>query len=150
MSDCVFCRILRGEIPSTRVYEDDEVVAFMDIFPLRRGHVLVIPRQHARQLKDLPAPLRARLIDTAADVSAALYRSTLAPAAVHFAINDGPEAHQSVPHVHLHVLPRYRGDSASFLLRLLRKPLDLALGPVARDRVEVDAAAIRAALRAGA
>lgn len=150
MSDCIFCRIVRGELPATRVYEDDEVMAFMDIYPMRRGHVLVIPRQHARQLKDLPPALRARLVDTAAEISAALYRSALAPAAAHFAINDGPEAQQSVPHVHLHVLPRYRGDGAAFLLRLLRKPLDLALGPAPRERLQADADAIRAALKAPA
>lgn len=148
MNDCVFCRIVAGELPATRVYEDEAVLAFMDIFPLRRGHVLVIARQHAQQLHELPAPLRARLVDTGARISQALYRSTLAPAAVHFAINDGPAAHQTVPHVHLHVLPRYAGDNAGFLLSLLRKPLDLLRGPKPAAHFEPDAAAIRAALAA--
>lgn len=150
MTDCVFCRIVRGELPATRVYEDEQVLVFMDIFPLRRGHVLVIPREHRQQLHELPAPVRARLVDTAARVSKALYASALKPAAVHFAINDGPAAHQTVPHVHLHVLPRYRGDGAGFLLRLLRKPLDLALGPAKAEALAADAEAIRAALQAQA
>lgn len=150
MTDCVFCRIIRDELPSTRVYEDEHVLAFMDIYPLRRGHVLVIPRQHHQQLHQLSAELRARLVDTGARISKALYDSTLRPAAAHFAINDGPAAQQSVPHVHLHVLPRYRGDGARFLLRLLRKPLDLALGPADTTTLAADAAAIRAALAAQA
>lgn len=146
MSDCVFCKVLAGELPSTRVYEDDTVVALMDIFPLRRGHVLVIPREHHRQVHTLPAPVRARLLEVGSRLAGALYASTLAPAAVHYMINDGPEAHQTVPHVHLHVLPRYRGDSVGFALRLLRKPLDLALGPASATALAADAAAIRAAL----
>lgn len=148
MSDCVFCRIVRGELPATKVYEDETVLAFMDIFPLRRGHVLVIPREHCQQLHQLPAELRARLIDRGARLSQALYTSTLQPAAVHFAINDGPAAHQTVPHVHLHVLPRYRGDSGSFLLSLLRKPLDMVRGPRPAAHFEPDARAIRIALAA--
>lgn len=146
MSDCVFCKVLAGELPSTRVYEDDAVVALMDIFPLRRGHVLVIPREHHRQVHALPAPVRARLLEVGARLASALYASTLAPAAVHYMINDGPEAHQTVPHVHLHVLPRYRGDGAGFALRLLRKPFDLITGPVDAATLAADAAAIRAAL----
>ncbi|HET8732094.1 MAG TPA: HIT family protein [Moraxellaceae bacterium] len=146
MTDCVFCRIVRGELPATRLHEDEHVIAFMDIFPLRRGHVLVIPRAHHQHLHQLPAALRAHLIDTGARISRALYDSTLAPAAVHFAINDGPEAHQTVPHVHLHVLPRYRGDGGRFLLRLLRKPLDLVIGPVKTESLTADATAIRASL----
>ena len=148
MTDCVFCRIVRGELPAIRIYEDEAVLAFMDIFPLRRGHLLVIPRQHQQQLHQLPADLRARLVDTGARLSQALYQSALAPAAVHFAVNDGPAAHQTVPHVHLHVLPRYRGDNGSFLFSLLRKPLDLARGPRPATHFEADAQAIRNALAA--
>lgn len=146
MTDCIFCRIIRGELPATRVYEDAHVLAFMDIFPLRRGHVLVIPREHQVQLHQLSPEVRGRLIDTGARIAQALYASSLQPAAAHFAINDGPAAQQSVPHVHLHVLPRYAGDGGRFLLRLLRKPFDLALGPAAAGGLEGDAAAIRAAL----
>jgi histidine triad (HIT) family protein len=118
-------------------------MAFMDIYPLRRGHVLVIPRQHHRQLHELDSALRSHLVDTATRIAQALYRSSLAPAAVHYNVNDGPAAHQTVPHVHLHILPRYRGDAGSFLLRLLRKPADLLLGPTAIEALEIDAQEIR-------
>jgi histidine triad (HIT) family protein len=143
MSHCVFCKIVAGELPSTRVYEDDTVIAFMDIFPLRRAHVLVIPREHQQHLHRLPEALRERLIQTGARIADALYASALGPAAVHYMINDGPQAHQTVPHVHLHVLPRYRGDGASFLLSLLRKPFELITGPRPHASLEADAAEIR-------
>lgn len=148
MSECVFCRILAGELPSTRIYEDDRVIALMDIFPLRRAHVLVIPRQHHQQVHELPAPYRERLLEVGARVAQAIYGSALRPAAVHYMINDGPQAHQTVPHVHLHVLPRYPGDGASFLLSLLRKPLDLLLGPTPAKALAADAAEIRERLQA--
>lgn len=143
MTHCIFCDIVAGRLPAVTLYEDDKVMAFMDIFPLRRGHVLVIPRQHHRQLHELDSELRAHLLDTATRVTQAIYRSALAPAAVHYNVNDGPAAHQTVPHVHLHILPRYRGDTGSFLLRLLRKPADLLLGPTAQATLEKDAQEIR-------
>ncbi|MFP5430652.1 MAG: HIT family protein [Gammaproteobacteria bacterium] len=147
MTHCIFCDIVEGRLPAVTVYEDEHVMALMDIFPLRRGHVLVIPRRHHRQLHELDSTLRSHLVDTATHVAQAMYRSALAPAAVHYNVNDGPAAHQTVPHVHLHVLPRFRGDSASFLLRLLRKPADLLLGPTNAALLEADAQLIRQALR---
>lgn len=89
MADCIFGRIIRGELPATRVYEDEDVLAFRDIFPLRRGHVRVIPREHRQQLQQLPPEVHARLIDTGARIAQAFYASSLQPAAAHFAINDG-------------------------------------------------------------
>jgi len=143
MTHCIFCDIVAGRLPAVTLYEDGKVMAFMDIFPLRRGHVLVIPRQHHRQLHELDSELRAHLLNTATRITHAIYRSALAPAAVHYNVNDGPAAHQTVPHVHLHILPRYRGDTGSFLLRLLRKPADLLLGPTAQATLEKDAQEIR-------
>ena len=147
MTHCIFCDIVEGRQPAAMVHEDERVLAFMDIFPLRRGHVLVIPRQHHRQLHELDSALRSHLVDTATRIAQAMYRSALAPAAVHYNVNDGPAAHQTVPHVHLHVLPRFRGDSARFLLRLLRKPADLLLGPTGTSVLEADARLIRQSLQ---
>lgn len=147
MSQCVFCKIVTGELPSIRIHEDDKVLVFMDIYPLRRGHVLIIPKQHQQHLQNLPEATRSHLINTAARAASALYDSTLQPAAVHYMVNDGPAAQQSVPHVHMHVLPRYSGDSVNFLVRLLRKPFDLMLRPAPPEKLEEQAAAIRAAWR---
>jgi histidine triad (HIT) family protein len=149
MTHCIFCDIVEGRLPAIKVHEDDTIMAFMDIYPLRRGHVLVIPRQHYRQLHELDSALRAHLVDTATRIAQAMYRSSLAPAAVHYNVNDGSAAHQTVPHVHLHILPRYRGDAGSFLLRLLRKPADMLLGPTASSGLEADAQEIRRQLKQG-
>lgn len=143
MTGCVFCKIIAGELPAVKVYEDGQVLAFMDIYPLRRGHVLVVPRQHHQHLHQLAPQTRAQLFDTGSRIAQALYASVIAPAAVHYMVNDGPAAHQTVPHVHLHVLPRHHGDRLNFLARLLRKPLDLMLGPDNTDALERDAADIR-------
>lgn len=147
MTDCIFCKIVAGTVPSIKVYEDDLVLSFMDIYPLRRGHVLTVTKQHQQQLHLLPAETRAHLVHTAARIAAAVYGSSLKPDAVHYVVNDGPAAEQTVPHVHLHVLPRHKGDLTSFLLRLLRKPFDMALGPVAGNTLEKDAAEIRSRLQ---
>ncbi len=147
MTDCIFCKIVAGSIPSIKVYEDDLVLSFMDIYPLRRGHVLTVAKQHQQQLHLLPAETRAHLVHTAARIAEAVYASALKPDAVHYVVNDGRAAAQTVPHVHMHVLPRYQGDFKSFLLRLLRKPFDMALGPVAGTILEKDAAAIRSQLQ---
>ncbi|MDP2227374.1 MAG: HIT family protein [Moraxellaceae bacterium] len=146
MSHCIFCDIIEGRLPAVKIHEDEQVLAIMDIFPLRQGHVLVIPKQHHRQLHELAPGLRAHLVDTATRITRALYASTLKPAAVHYQVNDGPAANQTVPHVHLHVLPRYRGDTGRFLARLLRKPLDPMLGPTSSAELEATAAHIRDSL----
>jgi histidine triad (HIT) family protein len=146
MSHCIFCKIVKGELPAIKIHEDDLVLAFMDIYPLRRGHVLIIPKQHQQKLHELPETTRAHLVNTASRIAAALYQSALQPAAVHYVVNDGPAAQQTVPHVHLHVLPRYPGDALNFLGRLLRKPFDLALGPKAASALEAQAVAIRVQL----
>jgi diadenosine tetraphosphate (Ap4A) HIT family hydrolase len=143
MPTCAFCKIIAGELPSTRIYEDDTVIAFMDIHPLRPGHVLIIPREHVQQLHQLTPTTQAHLINTGSRIAHALYQSSLKPAAVHYVVNDGPAAQQTVPHVHLHVMPRYQGDSGKFVARLLRKPLDILLGPTAREKLEAEAIEIR-------
>lgn len=143
MTSCIFCKILANEIPSTRVHEDETVIAFMDIFPLRRGHVLVIPREHQQHAHQLPDETRGHLINVGSRIADALYRSSLKPAAVHHVINDGPAAQQTVPHVHLHIMPRYAGDTAGFIFKMMRKPLDLALGPTSAQQLTRDAEEIR-------
>jgi histidine triad (HIT) family protein len=107
--DCLFCRIVAGELPSTRVYEDDRVVAIMDIFPATRGHVLVIPRAHAADVHevaddDLTAAARTarRLAKRAMD--------GLGADGVTIMQSNGAAAWQTVFHYHVHVIPRYEGD----------------------------------------
>lgn len=109
MDDCLFCRIVAGELPSTRVHEDDRVIAIMDIFPATRGHVLVIPRAHARDVHDVP---EADLAATAlvAKRLAARAVAGLGADGVTIMQSNGAAAWQTVFHYHVHVIPRYDGD----------------------------------------
>jgi len=146
MSDCVFCAILAGRQPASKVYEDDRVLAFLDIYPMRPGHTLVIPKFHVQYVQDLSPEVRAHLFETATAVSGVLRRSSLTPADVHFVINDGAHASQTVPHVHMHVLPRYKGDTVNLLGSVLRKPLQALLGQSRRALLDAQAAELRSLL----
>lgn len=110
MAECIFCSILKGEAPASIVYEDEDCVAFMDLFPMRPGHVLVIPRQHATYLTELEPGLRAHLLEVCHWVIKAQKASGLPCDGNNLFLNDGPAANQHVPHVHFHVLPRRQGD----------------------------------------
>jgi len=104
VSDCLFCRIVRGEIPSDRVHEDDEVIAFRDIAPRAPTHVLVIPRRHiasAAELTVADGPLLGRMFEVLADIAR---REGIDQRGYRVVTNVGPEAGQSVPHLHLHLL----------------------------------------------
>jgi histidine triad (HIT) family protein len=143
MSTCVFCAIIAQKIPASIVYEDGYCIAFMDIFPLRPAHVLVVPKRHVQYVYELTAEERGRLFEAGNKVAQAMRASSLQPAALHFNINDGVAAHQTVPHVHLHLLPRYQGDALSFVGSLLKKPVQMVMGPVSRVKLEAQAAEIR-------
>ncbi|MFQ6393256.1 HIT family protein [Nocardia sp. KC 131] len=125
MNDCVFCRITAGEAPATKVYEDDTLCAFLDIRPIARGHTLVIPKRHATELEDLDADLGAHIFRAGHRLALAIRRSSLAADGANLVLNDGTAAFQTVPHVHLHVIPRKHGDKLSFAAGLLlRRPHD--------------------------
>jgi histidine triad (HIT) family protein len=127
--DCIFCKIAAGEIPSTRVDEDERTVAFMDINPATRGHVLVIPREHSTDLHDVGADDLAACTRMAQRV-AAHQRERLGADGVNLLNSCGRAAWQTVFHFHLHVIPRYEGD-----------PLRLPWVPGPGDREEIAAAA---------
>jgi len=106
----VFARILRGELPSTRIYEDDRVVVILDIAPVNPGHVLVIPKTPAQLVTELDPDLAAHMFTVGARVSKAVRAAAPRCEGVNFWIADGEAAGQEVPHVHLHVIPRFAGD----------------------------------------
>ena len=106
----VFAKILRGEIPSHKVYEDDRCVAILDLFPINPGHVLVIPKVEAVTVPELDPTLAAHLFMVAAKLSKAVRNAAPKCEGVNFWISDGAPAGQEVPHVHLHVIPRFAGD----------------------------------------
>ena len=131
MSDpnCLFCKIVAGDLPSTTVFEDERTLAFMDINPGTRGHLLVIPRAHSADLleigeEDLDACART------AQVMARRIKERLGADGVNLVNSCGPVAWQTVFHFHIHVIPRYTGD-----------PLRLPWQPAPGDRDEIAAAA---------
>jgi histidine triad (HIT) family protein len=109
MPECLFCRIVAGELPSTRVHEDERVIAIMDIFPATRGHALVIPRAHAADIRDVAADDLAAAAQ-AARLLAGRAVERLGADGVTVMQSNGAAAWQTVFHYHVHVIPRYEGD----------------------------------------
>jgi histidine triad (HIT) family protein len=127
--DCIFCKIVAGELPSQRVDEDEHTVAFMDISPATRGHALVVPRRHARDLLSIePGELAA--VITAAQRLAARAVPALGADGVNLINSCGADAWQTVFHLHVHVIPRYAGD-----------PMKLPWVPAPGDAGEIAATA---------
>ncbi|MFP4633166.1 MAG: HIT domain-containing protein [Halobacteriales archaeon] len=119
--DCLFCKIARGDLPARKVYEDDDVVAFLDVNPLSRGHTLVIPREHAERLDDMSSDAAwTKALEIAPAVQEAVDADAL-----NVGVNDGSEAGQEVPHVHVHVVPRYEGDGGGPIHALMPEPAGL-------------------------
>jgi histidine triad (HIT) family protein len=127
--DCIFCKIIAGELPSQTVDEDERTVAFMDINPATRGHLLVVPRNHARDLLEISAE---DLTATMATVQRVARRVSerLSPAGINLLNSCGAAAWQTVFHFHVHVIPRYEDD-----------PLRLPWIPSGGDPAEIEAVA---------
>ncbi len=146
----IFDRLIAGQIPASFVYQDALCVAFMDINPIARGHILVVPRQSVATLEELETPVHAHLWETAVRIGRA-QRRALGSSAQHFLVNDGRDASQSVPHVHIHVIPRYSGDRYATVARMIWHLATLAgpprERPEVRRRIEQEAQAIAEALR---
>ena len=107
--DCIFCKIVAGEIPSTRVHEDDRTVAFMDVNPGARGHLLGVPKAHAPDVHAIGDDDLAAVARTARDMAGRL-RERLGADGVNIVQNNGSAAWQTVFHYHVHVVPRYSDD----------------------------------------
>jgi histidine triad (HIT) family protein len=140
--NCVFCRLIAGEIEASVIHEDLRTVAFMDIQPLTPGHVLVAPRGHARFLADLDPDDGAQMIRVAQLATAALRHSGLRCEGVNLFLADGEAAGQDVFHVHMHVFPRFNGDGFG-----LRLPPDYRVR--SRNELDVAASALREAWPVG-
>ena len=121
----IFARILRGEIPAHRVYEDVHTLAFMDVMPQSDGHTLVIPKVEAENLFDLPPDALAATVATTQRVARAVKKAFDAPGIMIAQLN-GRGAGQSVFHIHFHVVPRYEGIDLRFHARDMADPKVLA------------------------
>ena len=107
---CVFCAIAAQQAEASVVYEDETVVAFMDLNPVTPGHLLVVPREHAVGLEDLDGVTSAHVWSVGHDMARALRRSDMRCQGINVLVCDGEVAFQTVFHFHLHVIPRYEGD----------------------------------------
>ncbi len=107
--DCIFCKIINGEIPSEKVYEDDKVFAFMDINPLNDGHVLIIPKSHAGTIHEIGEDDFLAVMSATYKLAAAV-RKALNPDGINLLQLNGKAANQVVPHLHVHIVPRWSGD----------------------------------------
>ncbi len=136
MSDCVFCRIVAGQIPSTRVFEDEQTLAFMDIGQVNPGHVLVAAKPHVENIYGLDDALAAAVFRTAARVARSVHAAFSPPGLSIYQANGKP-AGQTVFHFHLHVLPRWDGDGMQLTWPVKNPP---------REKLEEYAAKIRSAL----
>jgi histidine triad (HIT) family protein len=108
-ADCLFCKIIAGEIPCFKLFENDDTLAFMDINPANEGHALVIPKGHATDVYTVSDAAIAATVATAKKIAAAIDK-TLNPDGLNLLQCNGPAAAQSVFHFHMHVLPRREGD----------------------------------------
>ena len=126
--DCIFCKIVAGEVPATVIAEDERTIAFMDINPATRGHALVIPRAHARDLGAIDTE-DLKAVSAAAQAVAARAIERLGAAGVNLLNSSGAAAWQTVFHFHMHVIPRYDGD-----------PLKLPWRPAPGDLDDIAAA----------
>ena len=113
MNDCVFCKIIAGLIPSMNIYEDERTVAFLDIAPFEKGHVLVVPKVHARMLTDLPEADLQAVILSVRKIGARLLERLPCDGFNVFQ-NNGACASQTVPHVHFHLVPRWEGRALNW------------------------------------
>ena len=135
-ADCVFCKIVAGKLPCFKLLEDETTIAFMDINPVNPGHALAVAKGHWPTVDVIPPDVLANVARTAQRVAKAAVRA-LAPAGVNLVQANGPAAGQSVPHLHIHIMPRRTGDDVS-----------LNWTPVPGDMKEIEAVAnkLRAAL----
>ncbi len=109
MNDCIFCKIAEKEIPATVVYEDDDVLVFMDIGPIIKGHALVIPKKHYDPVTETPDEVVTKLHLVAKKIAQAQLNG-LGADGVNIMQNNGVASGQEVPHIHVHVIPRFEGD----------------------------------------
>ena len=107
--NCIFCKILNGDIPSRKVFEDDDFCVIMDVDPATKGHCLILPKEHYAKLLAMPDELAARVLPLAKKVAAHL-QETLGCDGINLVQNNGETAGQTVFHFHMHLIPRYKED----------------------------------------
>lgn len=113
--DCIFCKIINRELPAIVLYEDNLVIAFMDVMPVNSGHVLIVPKEHNQYLVDVKKNTANRMFEVAIKINEATRKSGIKCEAINFMVSDGKAAGQEVFHCHLHCIPRFKDDGVRFV-----------------------------------
>lgn len=121
MTDCLFCKIIAGQIPADKIYEDEYALAFLDIHPRAPGHVLIVPKRHMSDVTELEFAEVGQFFGTAQKIIR-LLQDGLSPDGFTLGINHGKVAGQEVEHLHLHVLPRFANDGGASLQSVVHNP----------------------------
>jgi histidine triad (HIT) family protein len=119
--NCLFCRIIRGEVPALKVHEDEHVIAFLDVHPLAPGHTMVVPKRHFATLAQLPLEEATPLMLAVQSVARRVVEAMEAPG-VTIGINQGEVSGQTIPHLHIHILPRFEGDGGGSVHSVVHNP----------------------------
>ena len=122
--NCIFCKILAGEIPSTAVYEDDDFKAILHVNPAARGHVIILPKNHAANIYELPDEDASKIMIVAKKIATAIEKAYHCDG-VNILQNNGEAAGQTVFHLHVHVIPRFKGDTVNIGWKQGDMPEDL-------------------------
>ena len=109
MEDCIFCKIINGEIPSNKIYESENFVAFLDIMPINPGHTLIVSKKHYENMDELPEELGGELLRVIKTVARAIVKAVNADG-YNIGMNNGRAAGQLVMHAHIHIIPRFSDD----------------------------------------
>ena len=121
--DCIFCKIASKEIPAKILVETESSLGFLDVFPLAKGHVLVIPKNHYEKIQDLPTEIN---IDVFTTVHSVISKVDSLTGATLIAIHNGKESGQEIPHMHVHLIPRNKDDSAGAVHSMFSKTPELS------------------------
>ncbi|MFH1291888.1 MAG: HIT family protein [bacterium] len=131
MSNCIFCKIINGEVPNHAVYEDKNVLAFLDIFPHAKGHTVVVPKKHYQDLEQLPE-IEWKNLAIGLQKAMDRLRKVLNPEGFNIGINNHEIAGQAVGHVHWHILPRWQKDGGGSMHSIIKNPGEQGVEKIAK------------------
>jgi len=130
MSDCIFCKIVAGEVPNYTVYEDENFLAFLDIFPHALGHTVIIPKTHRDNFAELSVEEAQQLALVIKNTMARI-QTVLNPGGFNVGWNENPIGGQVVPHLHVHIFPRFEGDGGTSVHSIIKNPGAIPVAEVA-------------------
>jgi histidine triad (HIT) family protein len=128
---CIFCKIVNKEIPNHKVFEDNDFLAFLDVYPHAKGHTVIIPKEHVNLISELDDDKSKDLMLIIKKVMK-IIKDKLNPDGFNVGWNSGESAGQVVPHLHIHIIPRYDGDGGGSIHSIIKNPGDLAVEEVAK------------------